>query len=241
MLGIGLSVAKHKAIGKPPMQKWWDYPDSPVSSQEYPYQAIVKNNSAGTLVYLYLSKSPMFGHAGYENVTIESSTGLVYYVLGYPYNKTAAWGSRQTVSAGSWGGVNNGYLEANSDVFLNSSKMVVQFPKTTDKDKYQKWDGYAATPDSIAIYPYQAIIEEFGYKKLILSKAPIYIVSGPKLYINCNNWRRYYSTDNPVTSWGNMSDIANPDNVSYQTIHESNANIYTDSTLTAVYFAKTTT
>ena len=116
-----------------------------------------------------------------------------------------------------------------SKVYLGSN-LVWQ---KTSTSPYQQWAGFPDSPASIEDYPYQFI----QFSLLLYCSTSPYFVSGDSTYTSA------YSIVYQLTNgqWELINYSYPPYyNFAKGTIDESNNDIYTDSTLTTVYFAKTT-
>lgn len=110
---------------------------------------------------------------------------------------------------------------------------------------YQKWTTYMDSPVSLTDYPYQYIGNYFGAIQLYVAKQPIYRINNgtnPANYRSAGNGKFYALVS---SNWQWQQDFAPNTNMgstyppnSY--LLQANNPIYTDSTLTTVYFAKTT-
>ena len=177
-------------------QQWEGYPDSPVSTEEYPYQVVVEQNAGE--IYFVASNKPLY----YEDTAT------------WDYLKCAEFCNRavSTLIDGVWNEASLGtqtaninilalksIKEANSNVFVDNTLTTVYFARTTltptsiltmefsknmadpagkhtqfavtrdEPSDYQQWEGYPQSPISSAIRPYQCIISKDGVVKLLIS------------------------------------------------------------------------
>lgn len=114
-----------ESAGAPDLyQKWDGYPDSPVLTTQYPYQAIVLSGSNITLlvssgqIYLYESGrlSVVLGSNCKAYELISSNWTLLSSYTNYQYSWWYGYGS---------------FIQANNDIYNNSSLSVVLFNRTT--------------------------------------------------------------------------------------------------------------
>lgn len=112
---------------------------------------------------------------------------------------------------------------------------------------YQQWSGYPQTPNdaATATYPYQCIYNNNTDAQKVL------IVSDKKLYrnglnntinvINANvRFYKYNTSTQSWVFWFTTSGSNSLTNLNAVTLLQANADIYTDSSFTTIYFAKTT-
>lgn len=239
MLGLGMSLAKRP--GKkttpptppaPDYQPWENFPDSPVLTEDYPYQFVAAD---APFSYLFVSTGRVYNSSGYARC---DAAGVLYE------RTTGAWVFLVSVNANSNIVLSSKIVEANADIYTDSSLTTVYFAKTTDTSPaeplYQPWENYPDSPVRTEDYPYQAIIFRFGIgDTLIYNNVRPFNVNGASVITagDSTNLYRRVLTDG---AWGEESVITGNQGMASPYIYEANNDIYTNSSLTTVYFAKTT-
>lgn len=111
-------------------QRWDGYPDSPLLTEDYPYQVIFLR-STGT-AFLFMSKTPIFT---YESDGLQSTgTGESWYKAPqYAWLFTGA-GDGIKFSESVVGSI----LQANNDVYTDNTFTTVRFAQTTPENE-QVW------------------------------------------------------------------------------------------------------
>lgn len=120
MLGLGLSINRSVCAGKPPepdYQQWDAFPDSPVTTADFPYQ-VVLTKDPWTL--LFVATTPMWVA---DNVIRSATTVRLYDT------KANTWADEG--ASGGWEIIGRVAQEANNDVYDSSSFTTVYFAKTT--------------------------------------------------------------------------------------------------------------
>lgn len=120
MLGLGMNLSKKRKTGgggggASPYQQWSGYPDSRELTVDYPYQYIY--DSGGTK-YLRMMQSEI-----YKDESVSAT-----------YNTDTYAGGVWVAGGGPWTGsikVNTVPIECNYDIYTDSTKTVVAYPKTT--------------------------------------------------------------------------------------------------------------
>lgn len=102
---------------------------------------------------------------------------------------------------------------------------------------YQQWENYPDSPVLTEDYPYQVVFDYAGGKKLWVTTAPFSLYSANELRI-----KTFGVTPNIYyeLNAGDWLQIGAYNVQTFTTLEEANNDIYTDSTLSTVYFAKTT-
>lgn len=115
--------------------------------------------------------------------------------------------------------------------------------QVTNNVGYQKWTGYPESPELTSVYSYQVITPITGASVvfLTLAKGKLYVDGSYAInYVGFHTWTRYRLTGGAWIT--EASDYTNPIYAyNPREISQSNYDIYTDVTLSSVYFAKTTT
>jgi len=119
---------------------------------------------------------------------------------------------------------------------------VPEIPDTTGgtPSAYQEWDAYPDSPLLTADYPYQFIYDTGGSPKLVLSKSQLYISTGGAGITRTNVAvpMKKYSYSGGI--WTSVVTLPN-ETYGYQSyLVESNSDIFTNYTLSGIYFAQTT-
>lgn len=122
-----MSVLSHYAISASSSgyQKWVSYPDSPLNSDDFPYQLIAKSYS-DNMPYLYACANPMYREALSWCDRIHSSGGtdvFSYKFIGGLWVASSGGTSHNIVSGN--------FYEANRDIFADITLTNVYFNKTT--------------------------------------------------------------------------------------------------------------
>jgi hypothetical protein len=104
--------------------------------------------------------------------------------------------------------------------------------ENTTENPYQEWDGYPDTPE---LYVYQAIVKKYEGEmlqstELLLSDTPMYVGGGSRLFNVSGSIIKYQYS---LGEWINRTITGN---WRFSEIVEANHDIYTDYTLTVVYF-----
>jgi hypothetical protein len=107
----------------PEYQPWTSYPDTPVLTEDYPYQCII-NYSGYWLVCCGIEICTEFAGSYYIK-----SVGVNILSL-YTYSGSA-WSFYGTVSSVRMGASSVDFIEANNDVYTSPLKSAVAFSKTT--------------------------------------------------------------------------------------------------------------
>lgn len=178
-------------------QKWNGYPDSPVTTEEYPYQMITPITGAG-VIFLSVAKNKLYFSAPY---TINQ-------------NGSSQW-NRYRLTGGAWVAETNNtttgvytynpleVTQCNYNIYNDSTLTTVWKSKTTTTPKpissiildpldhkryiitlaspageYQKWSGYPDSPVKTADKPYQMVFTYGGTTKLAVSSNPMQYASG---------------------------------------------------------------
>lgn len=135
-------------------------------------------------------------------------------------------------------------------IMLNGVDVGAFTPPAPPAPDYQPWDGYPDSPVLTADYPYQVIFDvNYNYPEysnfLFVSKDKLshsLVDSNSRHELRTSNdqigGKRYDLIDGVWVF--NSNTIAITYRVDYGILHETNSDIYTDATLTTVYFAKTT-
>jgi len=99
-------------------QQWENYPDSPLKTEDYPYQFI---QNSGGIIRLFCSAFPIYNVA----------TTKPYFTGAYlRFNYNTVWESQASYSGGLYN--NNGtYLESNNPIYTDATLTTVFFAKTT--------------------------------------------------------------------------------------------------------------
>ena len=196
-------------------------------------------NTDGTIITLTFDKpmvNPIGKHAQFLATVASVSMAITaialnanIYKIDLTLESTVSTGQAVTISytAGNVMSINEYLLESFSG--QNVTNNVVNL--------YQQWSGFPQSPVSILEYPYQAVLEytSGGYPYLIVSTQPIYCNSGT-LFSTSGTFRRYkYSA-----GWVYEGVTGSGPIISNYLFRQANNDIYTDSTLTTVRFAKTT-
>lgn len=107
-------------------------------------------------------------------------------------------------------------------------------PPTPD---YQTWENYPDSPVLTEDYPYQVVFDYAGSKKLWVTTEPFSLYSANELRIKTFGATPniYYTLNAGVWLLIGAYNVQ-----TFTTLEETNNDIYTDATLSAVYFAKTT-
>lgn len=124
-----------------------------------------------------------------------------------------------------------------TSIMLNGVDVGAFTPPTPPTPDYQPWENYPDSPVLTEDYPYQAVIGSGSWRALIYSKAQFRIESGILQDGMSENGSNVYFRPLSGQAWGDEAAGGVP--TSYP-IYEANNDIYTDATLTSVYFAKTT-
>jgi len=102
-----------------PYQQWANYPESPVLTENYPYQFIA---TYGATPYLIASTHVVWGGGSYDYRNTSGSAMKRYYYSG------ESWVASTSVTM-----LSSSYVpvEANEDIYANSALTTVHFAKTT--------------------------------------------------------------------------------------------------------------
>lgn len=98
---------------------------------------------------------------------------------------------------------------------------------------YQSWDGFTDSPVLTATYPYQAITKYLTYYYLVYCDNPLW-ANGSYIYATSGTlrWRTWSGTDWNATE--------NEGTLIKNSIEEANNDVYGQSTMTSVFFSRTT-
>ncbi|WP_143806846.1 hypothetical protein [Papillibacter cinnamivorans] len=104
-----------------PYQQWENYPDSPVLTEDYPYQLI--EIISGTAYLVMASSNPW-----YFNGTWLINTGIHYFTY-----SGGSWGTIKSFAQTEWSGPGSGITlpECNYNIYNESSFTTVYKAKTT--------------------------------------------------------------------------------------------------------------
>lgn len=131
------------------------------------------------------------------------------------------------------------YYDNETETYAYSSGAVADATTKETQILYQQWSNYPQSPVLTANYPHQCITSDGYYPFLCVTTGDFYKYSSTKLWANASGLYFDYSGGNWVphspSSFIAYSNLANPTH-----LKESNVNVYNDSSLTTVYFYKTT-
>lgn len=109
--------------------------------------------------------------------------------------------------------------------------------QTNSVSDYQPWENYPDSPVLTEDYPYQVVFDYAGGKRLWVTTEPFSLYSANELRI-----KTFGATPNIyyILNAGGWLLIGAYNVQTFTTLEETNNDIYTDTTLSSVYFAKTT-
>lgn len=115
-------------------QQWVAYPQSPVLTEEYPYQSIVYY----TFAMLVVSTKPYYFHDA--NNTLLASEALHRRIYGYENGAWVLWNDNN-ISANLEVSGANSFYQSNCDVYLESAMEEIYFHKTTtdSQEEHESW------------------------------------------------------------------------------------------------------
>lgn len=236
-------------------------------SRNYPYQIVAKVN--GTYMLCCFTTPPWaeetWGSFSYHGITIRfSGAGS-----GYAWNLSGGvWvqsGGFTGITLNLRDYPDSEVIESNTTVYFDSGLTTTYFAQTTtpfqnagivktlitvdtsdtgafnvvpSTPDHQPWANYPDTPVLTVDYPCQAIIIYLGNAQLIVSSKPFFR-SGETINVNASSVKVYNFSGGIYTQAYSSSNYSGA-LVVFSSISEANNNIFTDATLTTVYFAKTT-
>lgn len=129
-MGISYGMGKSDnatTLSTPDYQQWAAYPESPVLTADYPYQFVGYEQN---LYYkLYASATSFYyTRTASSSVYFDNNTGVI--IKRWLYS-ASIWSAQSNLTGE--GAVQNGggFIEANNDIYTDSSRTTVYFAKTT--------------------------------------------------------------------------------------------------------------
>lgn len=198
-------------------QSWYEYPNSPVLTTEYPNQVFINDNE---LIY---SNAPIYVDKATHTMY---STGSMYKAI----YVTSGYGVGSAIISTTYH-----YIKESNCTIYDSNTLINSYilPTTSQQVSKQQWTTSPSSPIITEIYPYQAITQLYGTSYLILSKTKLYADVG----------KIYSSSEIVDFSFGNNQWIYNDYRTTsfpFESIEQANNPIYNDSTYTNVFFNQTT-
>ncbi|MFA5305982.1 MAG: hypothetical protein WC365_00895 [Candidatus Babeliales bacterium] len=190
---------------------------------------------SGEMFSLTVCKNELYG--------VEGQSGALY-----KYDNVDSW---IIVGASEYGLTNNSYsMVCLGDVlYATASSRLIKTGLTLAPTRildasyltlsapdYQPWTTYPDSPVLTSLYPYQVIFSAGANIRLVVNSAPWYYNFSGDTQVKSASVGKLYQLNTGV--WEYISDA---DNYSYTTLLQANADVYDSSSLTTVFFAKTTT